>query len=73
MKASILDEKSPAVHHVVDLFGLMLVRFGVIPRSSGSDHQAALVAVALSHHHRSRSGFPALNAIVFGYILAFHV
>src|SRR6266545_8079050 len=48
----VLDEEPDlAVKNVIDLFGFMLVRLGVIAGSPGSDHQAALIAVAFAHNH----------------------
>src|SRR5437870_13454317 len=63
MKTFVLDKKpNLTFHHVVNLFGFMLMRLGVITRRAGSDHQAALVAVALFDDHRTGSRFTTLDS-----------
>jgi hypothetical protein len=72
--AFIFNEKPDfPVENVIDLFRLMLVRLGMITRSAGSDHQAALVAIAFADGHRTGPGVAALNPIILGNFVAFDV
>ena len=65
------EEPDLAVHDVIDLFRLMLMRFGMISRAARGDHQAALVAVTLAHDHLASAGFTALITLVFLHLASF--
>jgi hypothetical protein len=67
------EEPDLTLQDVIDLFGFVLMRFGVISRPSGCDHQTALVAVAFADNHCTRAGFASLISLVFGDIGAFYV
>src|SRR5437899_8763861 len=54
----VLDEEPDlAVKNVIDLFGFVLMRLGVIAGSSSRDHQTAFIAVAFAHNYRTADGF----------------
>jgi hypothetical protein len=68
-------DKEPdlAVKNVIDLFGFMLVRLGMIARSSSRDHQTALIAVAFPNYHGTGASFASLISLVLRDIGAFHM
>src|SRR6266511_597376 len=65
------EEPDLAVKNVIDLLGFVLVRLGMIAGSSSRDHQAALIAVAFTHNHRTGAGFASLISLVLRDIGAF--
>jgi hypothetical protein len=71
-KKAFVSDKKPdlAVENVVNLFGFMLMRFGMVPRPAGGDHQTAFITITFPDHHRTGSSFAALNSIVFGNLCA---
>src|SRR5262245_38965679 len=74
MKAFVLDEEpNLTVHHVVDLLRLVLMGLGMITGRPGGDHEAAFIAVALSHNHGSRSCFSRLDSLRLRNIAAFNM
>ena len=74
MKALVLDEEPDlTVHDVVDLLRLVLMGLGMITGRPGGDHEAAFIAVALSHNHGSRSRFSRLDALRLRNIAAFNM
>ena len=73
-KTFVFDKKpNLAFENVIDLFRLVLMRLGVITRSSGGDHQAALVAVAFADDHLARAGLAGLSSVVFRNVRALAV
>jgi hypothetical protein len=74
MKAFVLDEEPDlTIHHVIDLLRLVLMGLGMITGRPGGDHEAAFIAVALSHNHGSRSCFSRLDALRLRNIAAFNM
>jgi hypothetical protein len=53
-QVALVFDKEPdfSFHHVIDLFGDVHMGFRVVARRPRGDHEAALVAVGLPHHHR---------------------
>jgi len=71
-KALVFDEEPDfAFENVIDLFGLVFVRLGVLARLARCDHQAALIAVSLFNDHTAGAGLAALIALVAFDIFSF--
>ncbi len=70
----VLDEEPDfSVHDIVDLFGFVLMGFGMVARRAGGNHQAAFIAIRLPDDHGTGSRLAALNALAFRYIRALDV
>ncbi len=73
-KTFVFDKKpNLAFENVIDLFRLVLMRLGMIARSSGRDHQAAFVAVAFADNHLTGAGLASLSSVVFRNVRALAV
>src|SRR5215510_6865493 len=73
-ETALLNKKPDlAVEHVVDLFRLVRMRRGVVPRRPCGVHQAAFVAITASYNHRAFAFHSGSNYFALRHIFGFHV